>query len=707
MGPHQEDSTEIALEAIRRGFTPIAVRDRMKIPLDTGWQHTRWESSPEGLAEARRYFEAAKENGASNISLLPGKPSHGLVDIDLDHHLAVRLRDYFLPESTMETGREGRPRTHRWYRVESIPSSRPYKLPDGSMCVELRASGHTVIPPSIHPSGEKYVWDSEPWGGEDGPTVVDGQTLAVQVALMALTATLLEKWPKKGGRHEAYLHLAGGLLRYGNGIHPFWEKNLPVLIEVLADVTHDDDGPKKRVAEVMGTTLTRIREGGQATGFPSLADSIGADHAEAARRRAKDVESLAGFVPDALRSLETEVNQAGIDEPVVSTLPPEVRNPLEERLSTWEAVDLEPYLSGQVTMPEPSVLRRTDGKGLFYPGRVNSLYGPSESAKSWISLFACAQEMSMGDRVVYMDLEDDPSGTTDRLKRMGVGREDIEKQFRYVRPEDPIAAMQRNRWGSNATDEGTRNQSVLEALLEAFDPTLVVVDGMTVLYGLHGLDSNDAMSTDVITSWLKKLTRGGRSTVIVIDHTGKASGPGASPIGAHHKVAMVQGTAIRADAISRPMPGALGQVNLVIYKDRPGAVRAFASQTGSPEQTAAEVEMDSREEGITRILVKPPSVNVAIVGSDPRTEAKLAQIARAEERKHEVVDLFEGDLDKTLKTPVVARQLGMETQDVYEIWGILVREKVLVREGETSARRYRLFDHQKDGKEESEEEDDE
>lgn len=692
MEPRSEDSTEAALQAISRGFTPIAVRDRMKIPLDTGWQHTRWESSEEGLAEARRYFEAAKENGAGNISLLPGKPSGGLVDIDLDHPLAIRLRDYFLPPSAMETGREGRPRSHRWYHVENVPPSRPYKLPDGSMCVELRASGHTVVPPSIHPSGESYVWEGEPWGGEEGPAVVDGPTLSVQVALMAMAAILLEKWPKKGGRHEAYLHLAGGLLRYGNGIHPFWEKNLPVLIGVLADVTHDDDGPKKRVAEVMATTMTRIREGGKSTGFPSLADSIGADHAEAARRRAKDVESLAGFVPEVIKSLETEVDHAGIDESVISTLPPEVRNPLEERLSTWEAVDLEPYLSGQVTMPEPTVLRRTDGKGLFYPGRVNSLYGQSESAKSWISLYACAQEMSLGERVIYMDLEDDPSGTTDRLKRMGVAREDIEKQFRYVRPEDPIAGMQKNRWGSNATDEGTRNESVLKALLEAFDPTLLIVDGMTVLYGLHGLDSNDAMSTDVITGWLKKLTRGGRTTVVVIDHTGKGGGAGSSPIGAHHKVAMVQGTSIRADAIERPMPGALGQVNLVVHKDRPGAVRAYSSNGQGKEQTAAEVTMDSRDDGITRMVVKPPSLNVAIIGGSDAMEEKLASIARAEERKMDVVAMFQGDLEKRLKTAEVAEALSMPTQDVYEVWGVLQREGVVVREGETRWTRFRLAD---------------
>ena len=114
--------------------------------------------------------------------------------------------------------------------------------------------------------------------------------------------------------------------------------------------------------------------------------------------------------------------------------------------------------------------------------------------------------------------------------------------------------MQRYKFGVKPTEEGQRSESVFRALLDSYDPPLVVVDGMTVLYGLHGHDTNDAMATDVITGWLKGLTRRGRTTVIVIDHTGKGGGPGASPIGAHHKIAMIQGAALRADAIERPMP---------------------------------------------------------------------------------------------------------------------------------------------------------
>lgn len=696
MTPQQENSIEVAVQAIRRGYTPVAIRDGIKRPYGTGWQHTRWQDTEEGLEQARTFFTEAAGKGAPDLGLLLGKPSGGLVDVDLDHPLALRLRDYFIPPTAMETGRAGRVLSHRWYRVEdSLMDTRQFKLPDGSVIIEYRSTGaQTVIPPSTHPSGEKYLWEGEPWGGERGPAQVNGKMLMIQVTLLAMTAVLLENWPEKGGRHEAYLHLAGGLLRYGDGVHEYWERNLPVLIRTLAEVTHDEDGPETRVAEVMGSTLQRLRSGGIVSGFPKLAEVIGADHAEQVRRWARDIESMSGFVPEVVRSLDGPSEASGVEEEVVSTLPPEERNPMEERLTSWDAVDLEPYLSGQVTLPEPSVLRRTDGKGLFYPGRVNSIYGKSESAKSWISLYACAQEMNLGERVMFVDFEDEPAGTVARLKALGVAHEDMTRQFRYVHPEEPLASMQRNRFGSSATEDGKRAEASFQALLDAFDPTLVVADGMTVIYGLHGLDTNDAMSTDVITSWLKRLTGGGRRTVVVIDHTGKGGGPGASPIGAHHKIAMIQGSAIRADAIDRPMPGAVGRVNLVVYKDRPGAVRQISSS--DKEQIAAEVTMDSTEEGVTRVIVSPPDPNHLVIGASDAEEAKLAHLARAEERKGEVLALFQGDLDARLKTPEVAKELDWSTSQVWDVWGILLREGVVVREGENRHTRFRLRDPQKD-----------
>lgn len=704
MVQHQQDNIAIAVEAFAEGYQPIPIQTATKRPYGGGWQHTKWNDE----TELREAFEKASAAGADDVGLLLGAASGGLIDVDLDHPIALRLRDYFLPPSNMETGRAGRPRSHRWYiaeNLEELPSTRRYKMPDVEtedekrVSIELRSTNaQTVIPHSVHPSGEAYRWEGEPWGGEVGPAVVNGRMLAIQVALLGMTAVLVENWPKRGGRHDAYLHLAGGLLRYGEEVHPYWERNLPVLIGALADVTHDDDGPDSRIAETLGTTVTRIREGESVSGFPKLGEVIGEDHAQAVRRMAKEVESLSGFTPEVMRDLEPntveipadpeEYGDLGEGDDQFAELPPESRNPLEERISTWAAVDLGPYLSGQVTMPEPSILRRTDGRGLLYPGLVNSLYGKSESAKSWLSLYACVQEMTLGERAIYLDLEDIPTNTLARMKALGAGDEDLKNQFRYVHPEGPLAPMQRYKFGGKPTEEGTRADAVFKALLDAFDPTLVVIDGMTVLYGLHGHDTNDAMATDVITSWLKSVTRGGRTTVLVIDHTGKGGGPGSSPIGAHHKIAMVQGASLRADAIDRPMPGKVGTINLVVHKDRPGAVRMISSNHS--EQIAGEVEMDSTVEGVTRISIAPPQGDTIVIGATDDQEQKLAQLAESEEMLERIIEMFEGDMGRRLTTKDVVLALDVSPNTVYDSWKMLEARQIVLREGSTRWTRFKL-----------------
>lgn len=679
--PKTQGSTASALEAFARGFVPIPIRDGGKKPWGPSWTHTRWESAD----EVRATFEERAAAGATGVGLLLGEPSGGLVDVDLDHPKALRLRDHLLPPSSMNTGRVGRARSHRWYLVKTnLPSTRQYRTPEREMIVELRSTGaQTVIPPSTWWPATKgaptevYRWEGPAWGGAQGPAVVDGRVLAVQVATLAIGALLLEHWPSKGGRHDAYLALAGGLLRFGDGVHPYWERNLPVLIEAIAEASRDDDGGRARVAETMGTTLERLRNGGKAIGFPRLAELIGVDPTEQVRRWAKDVEALAGFVGTPIRRLdavapaedETEEEGDGEGELVGSTLPPEDRNPMEERTSSWGMVDLEPYLTGQVVMPPPTVLLREDGQGLMYPGRVNSLYGASESAKSWVALYACLQEIARGNRVIYADLEDGPEGLISRALALGAAADDLYGQFRYLHPEGPLAEMQRSRYGHQPTEEGKASSSVFRALLDSFDPSLIVVDGMTVLYGLHGHDTNDAAGTDVITQWLKMICRGGRTTVIVIDHTGKGSGPGASPIGAHHKVAMVQGTSLRVDVVDRPMKGAVGRMRLIVHKDRPGAVREISTPTA--EQVAGDVILDSSEPGITRMRINVPNEHDVVLGSTAAQERMLATLARLQELSDVALDLFGGSPDVRVTTPMVIDKTGATANEVRDMWEYL------------------------------------
>ena len=677
---------DAAVEAFRRGWQAVPIRDGTKRPYGTSWTHLRLDSEE----STRTSFETWSREGATNIGLLLGEQGNRLIDVDLDHPRAMLLRDHFLPPSPMQTGRPSRPRSHRWYvATGEIPSTRRYTLPNGTVTVELRSSGgQTLIPPSTwHPkpgspkAPEPYRWEGQPWGGKKGPAEVDGRTLSVQVALLALGAVLLDVWPDQGSRHEAYLALAGGLLRMGEGIHPYWERNLPVLISGLADATGDEDGPDARVSEVMDSTLRRLRESGKAYGFPRLAEIIGSDHAEKARRLARDVEELAGV------SMSASAPEL-VDGPLASTLPPEVRNPLEERISTWERLDLEPYLLGDVVMPEPAVLKRSDGKHLFYPGRVNGLYGMSESGKSWVAILACLQEIDKGERVLFIDLEDQPEGVLNRLRSMGGGDDDIKYQLGYVLPDGPLADMQRYRFGVNTTEDGRANADAFRALLKTFDPTLIVVDGMTALYGMHGHDTNDASGTDIITSWLKGLTRAGRTTVVIIDHTGKAGGAGASPIGAHHKVAMIQGCLLRVDVIERPVIGRVGRLSLVVFKDRPSMVRAVSTSDGEP--VAGIVTLDSTQPGRVRMSLDPGEEGVVTIGATPGQEAKIESIARSQEIQTQILEMFGGDVDKELTTAEVIAETGAPREDVYNAWGSMKLRGEVVQKGTTRWTRYSL-----------------
>lgn len=669
---HNAEVVEAALDAYRRGLTPLPIPRHSKGPTMAGWNKLRWPDptadAGDGEAAVRAAFEEYTAAGSTNLGVLLGEASGDLIDVDLDHPAAMRLKSYLLPHTEAVHGRETSRRSHYWYRAKpgTLPATRRLRIPDASgrgsgVSVEIRGTGsQTLVPPSIHPAtAESYEWEGEPWGGDEGPAVVDGAELLAQVILLGLCAVLLDAWPGPGQRHDAYVALAGGLLRYGDSqtVHPFWERNAGLVIRTLALATHDEDGAEQREREAIYTTKRRLREGGEATGFTRLAEYIGEESVQIVERLVRDAESVAGFVPDvagdvpgwqppwarqwdgltieldssapdpefveagdsseprSLGALAPEHGAGespeaiGVEDASVDGTEREDLDPLDARPSSWSPVDLEPYLTGKLTVPDPEVCRRSDGACLMYRGRVNMLFGSSESAKSWIAMAICLQEIESGGRALYLDFEDEPVQTLNRLRLLGAVDDDLRAQFSYIRPEGPLADMQRNKWGKDQpTKSGEFAQDQFDMALQALDPDIIVADGMTALYGLHGLDANDAVSTDVITSWLKRLTRNGRSTVIIIDHQAKSAEKGSMPIGSQHKVAMVQGTLLQVWPIKQPMPGDIGEMELVVLKDRPGQVRAHSQKTGGrgKAQVAGVVTLDSRTEGRSSLVITPP-----------------------------------------------------------------------------------------------------
>jgi hypothetical protein len=670
----------------------VPIRDGTKRPLNGAWTHDRYDYGGD-LDEVRKAFVGFAQRGAGNLGVLLGEPSGGLIDIDLDHPKTGRLKDHFLPPTPMKSGRAGRPNSHYWYRVTGdgvIPATRQYKMPDGSVIVELRSTGgQTLIPPSVHPSGEAYRWEGRPREWRD-PAEIPVPLLSVQVAFVALGTVLIDQWPRQGSRHDAYLALAGGLMRYGEDVHPWWERNAPQLIRILAQATGDEDGPDAREAETIRTTLSRLRGeklSQSATGWPRLGEIIGEEHAELARRLAFEIETLSGFRKGTVTVTTAERKQRPSGQGI------EIegqRDPLEERETRWSRVDLGPYARGEIEMARPSVLRRTDGQGLLYPGRTNMLVAGTESGKTWIALQACVETIGDGFPVMFIDLEDGPAGTVDRLKALGVGYEDMIHSFTYLNPDEPLALMQKNRWGrQEASDLGRRNHDGLLRELESVNPSLIVVDGMSVLYGLHGLDTNDVGGTDVINTWLKSLVGPSNDrTVVIIDHTGKGAVRGSQPIGSQHKLSMVQGAAIQVYPVTKPKRGGVGELELIVIKDRPGWVRAVALGREGNELAATAV-IDSTKEGVTSILIEAPApdeigVDLDADGGKVVTETMIGKL------REYIPRVFAGDPHLELTGPEIQARVhtmfGIEYGDQVRRDAVeaLVKAKILAKSGATS-----------------------
>ena len=272
-----QGTTDSAVEAYERGYVPVPVRPGTKRPFDANWPSIRYESA----ADVRLLFDQEK----SNLGIALGAPSGGLVDIDIDHAKGLTAAEVFLRGTTPAVGgRMSRPRSHYWYLVQDdLPDgTRKWSHPDRRTLVEMRSTGgQTVVPPSVHPEGERYAWADEVWGGEEGPAVIGGRELASRVGCLALSTLLAIEWPTRGGRHDAYLALAGALLAEGydstRRVSPVWREFAPGIIAVIAQATHDEEGQQTRIEQSIESTLQKIARGKPTQGWPTLAEHLSED----------------------------------------------------------------------------------------------------------------------------------------------------------------------------------------------------------------------------------------------------------------------------------------------------------------------------------------------------------------------------------------------------------------------------------------------
>lgn len=270
--------------------------------------------------------------------------------------------------------------------------------------------------------------------------------------------------------------------------------------------------------------------------------------------------------------------------------------PVEEPPS-WRPVDLTAVLDGTYQRPEPTIMPRTDGPGLFYSGKVHTVYGESESGKSWIAQHAVTTTLDTHGRVLYIDFESDAPDVTGRLTALGTHREQLLGDgFAYVRPE---------------ASPHTFAEAPEFAQLLTQDWTLCILDGVTEALGLSG---KSTMDNDEITAWMRDIPRTiARTTgaaVILVDHVVKSQeGRGRFPIGGQAKMAAIDGTGYLVEPLTALGQGLDGSLTIRVTKDRPGTVRAHAGDWRKTDRTqeAARIRLDSSTgDGSTRITVQPP-----------------------------------------------------------------------------------------------------
>jgi hypothetical protein len=137
-----------------------------------------------------------------SIGILSGRLSGDLVCVDIDCSAALTAADRYLPRTSMEEGRPGKPRSHRWYRVKDIPQEwtatcsggmgGPRTVPfargkeAGQMVIEFRGTGaQAVVPASLWTSKDGTQQERRVWHSFEEPAELGYRELLEAVARLA------------------------------------------------------------------------------------------------------------------------------------------------------------------------------------------------------------------------------------------------------------------------------------------------------------------------------------------------------------------------------------------------------------------------------------------------------------------------------------------------------------------------------------------
>ena len=488
-------SREAAEQLLAHGIMPIPVKPGSKQPATSGWQKLR--PTKDDLDDL---FPSDQH---TNIGVLLGEPSGGLVDLDCDSPEAIAAARAVLHEASVTSGRGEDEASHYWFRVTDGAPKRTQRFEDpvkpGAVIVELRSTGgQTVVPPSMHPDGTPYRWVKPIT--EDG-TVDDIERAEMEriARTVASIALLARYWPQKGSRHLAHLALCGALLRHPDTgeVNEEWRTQAHGFAKVVAGIGGDLDYYTRD--ENIDTTIASIERGDPVQGWTTLTQYV-------PKAAVWQVREWLDLVPSDPEEAEPEEEDWEWEED------PESLDDEWNRVMLGEAIEQ--------GIPDPEEL--LPGTGVLYAGEVMTLQSSGGSGKTLIALNLMWRLIKEGRKVVFIDEENGPFEVARRLLTFGAGDE----RGRQLLDENLIYyAMPSVDWMDRASPDR------LVSLCDEHDVSLVVFDSVMDMMAASGLDENsNSEFNDMYARTIKRLKNEGRA-VLLLDHVSKDSqwqGRGAS-----------------------------------------------------------------------------------------------------------------------------------------------------------------------------------
>lgn len=256
-------------------------------------------------------------------------------------------------------------------------------------------------------------------------------------------------------------------------------------------------------------------------------------------------------------------------------------------------VEPEPYAWATadeiIVRPKPpaTLLARNDGACLLYERRISTIFGASETTKTWLCAVAALDCIRrLGRPVMWLDIEE-PGNSQGayRLAQLGATPEELRM---LINLDSFMPEMIGTDYGQRYVNKGLRDK--LLDKVRASDVGLIVVDSFSELAGSQDLDDNQ--KRDV--TYLRNHLLSPLSTicaVFIIDHVGHATG--AREAGSVNKRNAITGVRLFIEQTSKFGPGRTGVARLWLLKDRHSKVVEHC--TPMPSQFAGETKQTTRD----------------------------------------------------------------------------------------------------------------